>query len=876
MPLSTGSRLGPYEIVSPLGAGGMGEVYRAHDTRLGRDVAVKVLPESFAADPERLRRFEQEARAVAALNHPNILSVHDIGEQGAIHFMVSELLDGETLRTKLAAGALPQRKAIEYALQIAAGLGAAHQKGIVHRDLKPENLFVTRDGRVKILDFGLAKGIPAALAAGALSQGATLDAAPAASRTAAGMVLGTVGYMSPEQVRGETADSRSDIFSFGAVLYEALSGRRAFHRDSSVETMSAILKEDVPEIGTETVPVAPAIDRIVRRCLEKEPEQRFQSAKDLAFALEAVSGSSAATSSTRMAVRKRNWWLPFAVGMATIAIAAAAYFAGTRRATEPPSLMRLTFQYGYIKGARFTSDGQNVVYSAMWEGRPYEVFSMRIGDHTARPLQLKNAMVLGVAATGDIALLTNVRRIRTTNWMQVGTLARAPASGETARELLDNVWDADISRDGQQFAVVRTLNGPHQLEYPIGHVLYKTNGYISDPRISPDGKLVAFMEHPIFGDNRGYVAVADANGNTRRLSGENAGEQGLAWSPDGREIWYGASSPSLHSQEQVIFAVSLSGKTRKVLQIPNNATIDDIAPDGRMLFCSETQNSEQMVASPADAPPRDVSALGYGMDGVLSADGKSIAFTESGPGTGNDYLVYFRKLDESAAIEIGEGSSLGLTADAKYVVAMIPSEPTKFRILPTGAGEVRTFDVAPVNIDHYFISWLPGAKEFSFLGHEGTNPPHAYRVALDGGPARPLTQQSGAHFWNRVAPDGKYLLQGPGVALLGTTSNWGDVPMELVDLASGEVRRAALQSEDEPIEWSQDNRHVYVLRESETEATLLRVDVFSGQRQLWKQVRPSDPAGLLSLSRFYVNASGNAYTYGASRVLSVLYVRDKQ
>jgi eukaryotic-like serine/threonine-protein kinase len=284
MTLTSGTRLGPYEILSPLGAGGMGEVYRARDPRLARDVAVKILPESFATDAERLRRFEQEARAVGPINHPNILSVYDIGAQGGTHYIVTELLEGETLREKLSSGILPSRRATEYAMQIAHGLAAAHEKSIVHRDLKPENLFITRDGRVKILDFGLAKHPVVVMQAG--DAFATLGST---AHTSAGVVLGTAGYMAPEQVRGEAVDHRTDIFAFGAVLYEMLSGRRAFQRNSSVEAMAAILKEDPPElVATGEQQIPPALERIVRRCLEKSPGQRFQSAKDLGFALDGL------------------------------------------------------------------------------------------------------------------------------------------------------------------------------------------------------------------------------------------------------------------------------------------------------------------------------------------------------------------------------------------------------------------------------------------------------------------------------------------------------------------------------------------------------------------------------------------------------------
>ena len=289
MALAPGTRLGPYEIIAPLGAGGMGEVYRALDRRLDRTVAIKILPPQFADDPARRERFEREAKAVAALSHPNILAIHDVGSDALtpgspVIYAVTELLEGETLRKRLATDPPPARKAVEIAVQIAGGLAAAHEKGIVHRDLKPENVFITTDGRVKILDFGLAtQATPAVHRAP--------EAPTVALATDPGTVLGTVGYMSPEQVRGERVDHRSDIFSLGAVLYEMLTGRRAFARDTAAETMTAILKEDVADLSSSGRQMPVALERIVRRCLEKRPEERLQAARDVAFALEAVSGT---------------------------------------------------------------------------------------------------------------------------------------------------------------------------------------------------------------------------------------------------------------------------------------------------------------------------------------------------------------------------------------------------------------------------------------------------------------------------------------------------------------------------------------------------------------------------------------------------------
>jgi serine/threonine protein kinase len=410
MSLSPSEKVGPYEILAALGAGGMGEVYRARDSRLERDVAIKVLLQSFAGDPDRLRRFQQEARALATLNHPNIVAVYEIGEYRDSYYMVSELLEGETLREALVDGPLSQRRAIEYASQIAEGLAAAHDKGVVHRDLKPENIFVTKDQRVKILDFGLAK--LARTDAPIPGEGAT---ATVPAQTMPGMVLGTAGYMSPEQVRGKEVDARTDIFAFGAILYEILSGRRAFRGESSIETMNAILKDDPPELEVEKLKLSPGLERIVRRCLEKEPSRRFQSARDVGFALEAIFGtSSASTVKPQVLPPKRPRWLhAAALALLFIALVAAGYFAGRRSIpATSPSYHQLTFESGYTGPARFTRDGNTVVYSAAWNGGPRRLYTQRSRSTQSKPLEV-DADVLGIADDGEMAVILKRRFLAT-------------------------------------------------------------------------------------------------------------------------------------------------------------------------------------------------------------------------------------------------------------------------------------------------------------------------------------------------------------------------------------------------------------------------------------------------------------------------------
>ena len=426
MSLAGGTRLGPYEILSPLGAGGMGEVYRARDTRLRREVAVKVLPETFSADANRLLRFEQEARAASALNHPNILTIHDVGEQDGIPYVVSELLEGDTLRQQLAAGPLPVRKASDYAVQITQGLAAAHEKGIVHRDLKPENLFVTRDGRVKILDFGLAR------LSSDVSRGEATEAPTRTSVTEPGVVMGTAGYISPEQVRGEPADSRSDIFCLGAVLFEMLSGQRAFSAPSAVETMHSVLKDEPAFEGLSRAGVTPSLDRVVRRCLEKRPDERFQSARDLGFALTEASSASGSGASIPVAVpRPRSRGLQWTVGAVIVlaAILFAANVGGVRarlaRPSRPPGSTR---SVAVLPLANFSRDPEQEFFA---DGMTEELIT-------------------------DLAQIRSLNVISRTSVMGYkGTKKTIP---QIARELnVDSVLEGSVERAGNRVRITAQL-----------------------------------------------------------------------------------------------------------------------------------------------------------------------------------------------------------------------------------------------------------------------------------------------------------------------------------------------------------------------------------------------------------------------------------
>ena len=706
MALTSGSKLGPYEIQSPLGAGGMGEVYRARDARLNRDVAIKILPASFSADPDRLARFAQESRAAAALNHPNILSIYDIGEEHGAPYVVSELLEGETLRDRLRDGAIPSRKTIDYARQIASGLAAAHEKGIVHRDLKPENIFITHDGRAKILDFGLAKFTrPEADASG---EAPTQQVAG----TDAGTVMGTVGYMSPEQVRGKPADARSDIFSFGAILYEMLSGKRAFHGDSPVDTMSAILKEDPPDLTETNRNVAPALERIVRHCLEKNPAERFQSARDVAFNLGALTEISATSRSGVQAIEeepsRRRWLMPLLAGVLLLASWIGIYLLAHHAAAANPVFHEVTFRNGTIWAARFAPDGQTIVYGAAWEGQPQEIFSTRFDSTDSRTLGLSPAQVLSISSKGEMAI--SLHPTTTGAFAQGGTLARVPLAGGAPREVLDKVFWADWAPDAQSLAVIRPSTvGQLHLEFPIGNVIYEPRGWVSHVRFSPNGNFLAIDDHVPGGDD-GRVVIIDTHGNVKASSSFYSSVEGLAWAPNGKEVWFSAVPGG---SERSIYALDFAGKERLIYRAPGGLTLNDISRTGLVLLTADKARMSLAALAPGETRERSLTWFDWSLLADMSRDGKTVVFSETGEAEGTNYSIFLRKTDGSPAIRLGDGGFGSLSPDGQWVVSTVGA-PAKLMLLPTGVGEPK--QLTDDKIDHFNVAWTARQQIDYFLG----------------------------------------------------------------------------------------------------------------------------------------------------------------
>ena len=858
--IAVGEFLGPYKIEKKLAEGGMGEVYQAFDDRLERRVAIKVLPPRLSRDASALLRFEREAKALAALPHPNILTIFDVGRHGGTAFAVTELLTGATLRQRLDRGKLPVGTAVDVAAQTARGLAVAHGEGIVHRDLKPENLFLTAGGPVKILDFGIAFTVPRA----------GLSAVPL-RLTAENTVIGTARYMSPEQARGESCDHRSDIFSLGAVLYEMLAGRPAFPGDTPLAALHAIVELDPVPLGTLCPAASPHLARIVHRCLDKDPARRFQSASDLAFDLETLAEAPATLAAPAAPTgRRRGLLRTGAVAGLLLALAfLAGIFAHQRLGqSEPPRFQRLTFRRGYVHSARFTPDGQTIVYSAAWNGKPYELFTTRIDSPESRSLGLPPATLQAISQRGEML----ISLIRERDGTSVGdTLARVPLAGGAPRPILEAYqprW-VDWTPDGESLALLQIDKGQFRIEYPRGKVIWRSDDYAWDLRVAPAGDALAVCSLPgrvqtiVILDRAGKVLARSGGwGDLPIMSTQQSPRGCIAWAPDGKEVWFAATRPG---GESGLYALTRDGEVRPLLRVPGGQALLllDVARDGRALLAQVHWRNALMVRAPGEREERDLAWFEGSILPVLSVDGRWLLFTEGEEGGGERASVYLRGTDGSPAVRLGDGVALAISPDGRWALARSATEANRLFLLPTGAGEPRALPPLPMTV--LDVLWLPGGKQLLFGGSEPGKGLRVYLLNIGAKTAHPLTPTEAMALLLASSPDGSRF------------ATWSFVEgAKIYSLAGGEpsIPPGVSPMGEWPIQWRADGRALYLGRRTLNDRYLIdEVDLATGRRARWKELRAADPAGA-RIGFFRMTSNGEAYVYSSRNLVSTLYLTE--
>ena len=823
MPLTPGTKLGPYEIQSALGAGGMGEVYRAKDTRLDRNVAIKVLPQHLSSNPDLKQRFDREARAISSLNHPRICTLHDVGHQDGIDFLVMEYLEGETLAQRLRKGRLPLKEALKIGTEVCEALEKAHRAGIIHRDLKPGNIMLSANG-AKLMDFGLAKAAASAVGSAAssaplLSAAQTLsEASPLSPLTTAGTLVGTIQYMAPEQIQGKEADARSDLFALGAVLYEMVTGVKPFEGKSQISVAGAILEKDPDPISKLQPLTPPSFEHVVNTCLAKDPEDRFQTAHDVRLELKWIADHPVQSAPSETTATPRPQYLPWAIAAAAILLSIIGGWILLGRTVAQPNYRMVTFREGTLQNARFSHDGQTIVFSGQWEGEPAQLSTTRVGSPESRPLGIPSATLAAVSPADELAVIEGCEAVFILDCG--GALATVNLAGGAPRPIADHVAFADWSPDSKQVAIAFHDPNDTRLEFPPGHVLYRQNsGWLGHPRFSPDGTLIAFENHPIDSDD-GTIDVVDLQGNRRVLSQGWLSIEGLAWRPDGKEIWFGATT-NTSGWADGIHAVSLSGKERTVLRFPWVRLLD-ISRDGRVLLAHQNWRRQVIGLFRGDSSEHPYSWLDDSNPVAIANDGSALTFSESGElyYIENDSQAYYRKTDGSPAVSLGAGEGV-ISPDGKSILTY--GREKKLMLQPVGLGVPRELPTPGITAIARG-TFSDDGQRIAYVGLAGGKEWNVYTQKVDGSP--PILTAPRAHSAEPIlSADGSTLAVNDDSGILLYHPD-GNQPERLKGANLAEY----------PVRFVNGGRSLLVANANGAESDVTLVDLATGRRKLWKHL----------------------------------------
>lgn len=857
-----GQTISHFLVLSRLGD--RGTVYRAEDTGSGRLVQLKFHPKEVLENQKAFSQFQHVARTIAALDHPHIAAVFDLGEWEGRPFVVTELPDGESLAQYIAQKTPRFSDVLDLCEQVAGALDAAHSAGVVHGGLQPANILLTRRNEVRVADFGLA-----ALVASARGEDRSTPEAAAC--------------LPPEQVRGEECDGRSDLYSLGAILYEMATGQPPFTGEDPAAIRRAILELEPPPPSRANPDLPVRFDEIVGKAMEKDRDMRYQVAAELRTDLrrlrrdwetERVAAARAALAETgadggakqagNPALGKGAVESPRSKRSTALTIAAALFLAAAvgavavrllRRSPQPlPMVLHsLTSGRGVIASARFAPDTRTIFYTAQWDAEPPRIFSTSAGASSV-PLAMNEAELLSVSPSKELAVLAGVN-VSASGRVE-GNLQNVVLAGGGAQPLLANVEAADWSPAGRSIAVVRRVGGKDRLEYPIGKVLAETEGWIGDPRFSPAGDRIAFVEHPRQGDDAGSVAMVTLDGVEKNLSENWANVRGLAWAPRGKEIWFTASRRAIRQ----LYAVDLTGKTRQVMTTPGSLHLYDIAADGRVLLSRDDVRTEIGEFTRGEKAGTDLASLTGSELRDVSPDGKTLLLEQETAGDAGGNAIFVRRMGASAAQREGTGRALALSPDGKQVLAEITGPHSHLVVLPVGEGQPVNLPV--VEVSHLWAAWLPDGKQFVFLGSEAGRRLRLFVEDVAGGAPRSISP-AGVGSSAALAPNGRY------VAAMGP-----DGKGYLYPVNGGEVPAfRGLSPGDTIVAWSRYSSALYVA-EGAVPVKIFRLSLVSGAKTLLWQIAPGDPAGVARLRTIRVTPDGRFCFFSYRRTLSHLYLAE--